>query len=113
MSIYMTNAIEALNRLLRKTLKDPLKIPGALSDDGAAFKLLSLSIRSEPDIPSSQEGRLAWRRGALTFASASDQVGVLPPPAVAKRRHRAGRGAGDCQREEAMSVLGGLHHDYR
>lgn len=36
MSIYTTNAIEALNRLLRKTLKDPPKIPGALSDDGAA-----------------------------------------------------------------------------
>jgi putative transposase len=61
-AIYTTNAIEALNRILRKTLKTR----GALPDDDAALKLLFLSIRNAK---STWGGRnRSWHHALLQFA---------------------------------------------
>jgi putative transposase len=61
-AIYTTNAIEALNRILRKTLKTR----GALPDDDAALKLLFLSIRNAK---STWGGRnRSWHQALLQFA---------------------------------------------
>jgi putative transposase len=61
-AIYTTNAIEALNRHLRKTLKTR----GALPDDDAALKLLFLAIRNAKN---SWGGRnRSWHQALLQFA---------------------------------------------
>jgi putative transposase len=61
-AIYTTNAIEALNRHLRKTLKTR----GALPDDDAAFKLLFLAISNAR---STWGGRnRSWHQALLQFA---------------------------------------------
>jgi putative transposase len=60
-AIYTTNAIEALNRILRKTLKTR----GALPDDDSALKLLFLSLRNAR---SSWGGsNRSWNQALLQF----------------------------------------------
>jgi putative transposase len=61
-AIYTTNAIEALNHHLRKTLKTR----GALADEGAALKLLFLASRNAR---STWGGRnRSWHQALLQFA---------------------------------------------
>ena len=60
-AIYTTNAIEALNRHLRKTLKTR----GSLPDDDSALKLLFLSIRNARTWGGTNK---SWHQSLLQFA---------------------------------------------
>jgi putative transposase len=61
-AIYTTNAIEALNRHLRKTLKTR----GALPDEDAALKLLFLAIRNARNTWGGRNR--SWHQALLQFA---------------------------------------------
>ena len=61
-AIYTTNAIEALNRQLRKVLKTK----GALPDDDAALKLLFLAIRNAKKTWGGRH--ITWSQALLQFA---------------------------------------------
>jgi putative transposase len=60
--IYATNAVEALNRSLRKIIKTR----GSFPNDEAALKLLYLSIKN---------AGLRWRRG-IEWTSAMGQFAI-------------------------------------
>ena len=62
-AIYTTNTIEALNRILRKTLKTR----GPLPTDEAALKLLYLAIRN---------AKATWGRGHRDWLTARLQLNI-------------------------------------
>lgn len=61
--IYTTNAIEALNRQLRKVLKTR----GHLPSDDAALKLLYLAVRNAESSWGGRDGR-TWGKALMQFA---------------------------------------------
>ena len=62
-AIYTTNTIEALNRILRKTLKTR----GPLPTDEAALKLLYLAVRN---------AKATWGRGHRDWLTARLQLNI-------------------------------------